>query len=99
MALKILSSKIAVVGKKNKEGKPSKGVENFVLCKLQLWGRKTKGGRPGKGALLVLKILSSKIAVVGEKNQKCLFTDSLHRLGSRFARTSSVPLEISKMIL
>ena len=27
-------------------------------------------------------------------DQKCPFTDSLHRLGSRFARTSSVPLEI-----
>ena len=26
-------------------------------------------------------------------DQKCLFTDSLHRLGSRFARTSSVPFE------
>ena len=26
-------------------------------------------------------------------HQKCPFTDSLHRLGSRFARTSSVPLE------
>ena len=31
---------------------------------------------------------------MSEKKQKCLFTDSLHRLGSRFARTSSVPLEI-----
>ena len=29
-------------------------------------------------------------------NQKCLFTDSLHRLGSRFARTSSVPLETNR---
>ena len=73
--LKISSSKITVVGKKNKKGKPSKGVEDFVLscscgeekrkdggivgrfsgvenvvlCKLQLWGRKTKGGWPGKG--------------------------------------------------
>ena len=28
-------------------------------------------------------------------DQKCPFTDSLHRLGSRFARTSSVPLEES----
>ena len=27
--------------------------------------------------------------------QKCLFTDSLQRLGSHFARTSSVPLEIN----
>ena len=27
-------------------------------------------------------------------DQKCPFSDSLHRLGSRFARTSSVPLEI-----
>ena len=27
-------------------------------------------------------------------DQKCPFTDSLQRLGSRFARTSSVPLEI-----
>ena len=27
-------------------------------------------------------------------DQKCPFTDSLHRLGSRFARTLSVPLEI-----
>jgi len=26
-------------------------------------------------------------------DQKCPFTDSLHRLGSRFAQTSSVPLE------
>ena len=26
-------------------------------------------------------------------DQKCPFTDSLHRLNSRFARTSSVPLE------
>ena len=67
MVLKILFSKIAVVGKKNKQGKSSKGVENFVLCKLQLWGRKTKGGRPGKGALVVLKILFSKIAVVGKR--------------------------------
>ena len=32
-------------------------------------------------------------AAVQEKNQKYLFTDSLHRLGSRFARTSSVSLE------
>ena len=70
MVLKILFSKIAVVGKKNKQGKPSKGVENFVLCKLQLWGRKTRGGRPGKGALVALKILSSKIAVVGKKSKR-----------------------------
>ena len=28
-------------------------------------------------------------------DQKCPLTDSLHRLASRFARTSSVPLEIS----
>ena len=34
------------------------------------------------------------LQLMGEKNQKCLFTDSLHRLGSLFARTSSVPLEI-----
>ena len=26
-------------------------------------------------------------------DQKCLFSDSIHRLGSRFAQTSSVPLE------
>ena len=30
-------------------------------------------------------------------DQKSPFTDSLHRLGSRFARTSSVPLRVSKM--
>ena len=35
-----------------------------------------------------------KVAAVGEKNHKCLFTDSLHRLDSRFARTSSVSLEM-----
>ena len=29
-------------------------------------------------------------------DQKCPFTDSLHRLGSRFARTSSVPLEMKQ---
>ena len=29
-------------------------------------------------------------------DQKCPFTDSLHKLNSRFARTSSVPLEITK---
>ena len=29
-------------------------------------------------------------------DQKCPFTDSLHRLVSRFARTSSVPLETKK---
>ena len=28
-------------------------------------------------------------------DQKCPFTDALHRLGSRFARTSPVPLEIN----
>ena len=28
-------------------------------------------------------------------DQKCPFTDSLHRLSSRFARTSSVPFEIN----
>ena len=32
-------------------------------------------------------------------DQKCPFTDSLHRLGSRFARTSSVPLEMMKHCL
>ena len=37
---------------------------------MQLWGRKTKGERRGKGALVVLKILSSKIAVVGKKSKR-----------------------------
>ena len=55
---------------KQKKGKPSTGVEIFVLCKLQMWGRKTKGGGPGKGALVVLNILSSKIAVVGGRKVK-----------------------------
>ena len=32
-------------------------------------------------------------------DQKCPFTDSLHRLGSRFARTSPVPLEMMKHCL
>ena len=36
--------------------------------------------------------------LMGQKKQKCLFTDSLHRLGSRFARTSSVPLEITFVV-
>ena len=66
MALKILFSKIAVVGKKNKQGKPSKGVENFVLCKLQLWGRKTN-----KGSLVkVLKILSVVNCRCGEEKRE-----------------------------
>ena len=32
-------------------------------------------------------------------DQNCSFTDSLHRLSSRFARTSSVPLEINESFL
>ena len=44
-------------------------------------------------ASLVKGQIWSPVAAAGEKNHKCLFTDSLHRLGSRFARTSSVSLE------
>ena len=41
--LKISSSKITVAGKKNKKGKPSKGVEDFVR-NCSCWEEKRKNG-------------------------------------------------------
>ena len=40
------------------------------------------------------RVADSLVQFLANFDQKCLFTDSLHRLGSRFARTSSVSLEI-----
>ena len=42
----------------------------------------------------VRRVADSLVQILAKFDQKCLLTDSLHRLGSRFARTSSVPLEI-----
>ena len=90
-------SQISIAAMQEKKGKKRVQLEFFSIvtnlglnCSYVVKEREETGA---VGALLVLSPIWASIAAVQEKNQKYLFTDSLHRLGSRFARTSSVSLE------
>ena len=94
-AVHLPTLEIRVGQKRNRVKKERKMEEKRKIINAAATGNRTRDLSITDQMDVLTNQVHLKIQFRHRFDQKCPFTDSLHTLGSRFARTSSVPLEIT----